>query len=134
MDNGRGSDTATLAIPDTNPPLFSSNEALRFVPSSDTSGNIWIAYSSTPEDASSWSKYQVQTSTSGATTNESTYSSPTLIAENGRLALYFPTNNNSASQQGVRYLYSRTPGESDSWGGSLVGSGYSGGKIGRAHV
>ena len=92
-----------------------------YVAYSDTSGDLWIASSKTPEDASSWSKYQVVT-----TADESTCSSPTLIAENGRLALYFPTNNSGTQQQNVRYLYSRDPASSGSWGGTLSGGAYSG--------
>ena len=85
-----------------------------YVAYSDINGDIWVASSDTPEDTSSWTKYQVKTST-----DESTASSPTLIAESGRLALYFPTNNSRTNQQNVRYLYSRDPGDSTSWGGTL---------------
>ncbi len=104
-----------------------------YIAYSDTSGNLHIAYcDSSPENTSSsnWHSYQVTT-----TTNESTNSTPTLVAEAGRLALYFPSNTPKTSQQSIRYLYSTDPDNSRSgsningnWGGSLdtTSGGYTG--------
>jgi hypothetical protein len=93
-----------------------------YVAYTDTNQNINIAVcSGSPNDPSAtWSSYQVTT-----TTNESTIYSPTLIAEDNRLALYFPSNNNpgafnslATSYEYIRYLYSLDPA-SGNWGASF---------------
>ena len=104
-----------------------------YVSYADVNGYIYIVgCSGSPAEASNWwsSPKQVITDESGTTVNESTYSSPTLIAEEGRLALYFPANTNAEKQtnQNVQYLYSKNPTSSSSWGSSFDAStgGYSG--------
>ncbi|MCX5947565.1 MAG: hypothetical protein NTY67_05060 [Cyanobacteria bacterium] len=105
----------------------------------DTSGNLHIAYSDdSPENtsATNWHSYQVKTTDNNNNEiNESTYSSPTLVAEAGRLALYFPSNSSGTSLQNLLYLYSTDPDNSRSgsnaygnWGRSLntTSGGYKG--------
>jgi hypothetical protein len=84
-----------------------------YVAYSDVSGNIWITYTTggiSPEDAT-WEQYQVIT-----TSDESTSSSPTLVVEANRLALYFPSGNsaNNNPPQNLQYLYSLDPGNQGS--------------------
>jgi hypothetical protein len=88
-----------------------------YVAYADVNQQIRIAVcSGSPQDLSNWSEYAVFT-----TVNETTNSSPTLIAEAGRLAIYFPSDNSGGpSTQTLRYLYSNNPGSTTaSWGGSF---------------
>jgi hypothetical protein len=103
-----------------------------YIAYSDISHNLHIAFcDDSPENTSStnWHSYQVKTTAP----NESTSSSPTLVAEAGRLALYFPSSDYPSVLQ---YLYSNDPDNSGSssnaygnWGGSpdTTSGGYSGG-------
>ncbi len=105
----------------------------------DQSNQIWIAHPDDPQadprdPGTTWISYQIKSSDGTSTTIETThYKTPTLLAEEGRLALYFPSNNNVGSKSKdkyeVRYLYSSNPdSESPQWGNSLdsTGSAYSG--------
>ena len=70
-----------------------------------------------------WNSYQV--------TGESSQWNPTLVVEQGRLALYFPSNAGDTWKQTIRYLYSTDPldkPDNGNWGGSpnSTGDGYSG--------
>jgi hypothetical protein len=69
-----------------------------------------------------WNSYQVIA--------ESSQWNPTLVVEQGRLALYFPSNAGGTRQQTIRYLYSTDPldkSANGNWGGSpsSTGDGYS---------
>ena len=101
-------------------PSASYYDGKLYVAFADTSGDIHIAVcSGSPEQSSNWTSYQVIT-----TVDEATAYSPTLIAENGRLALYFPTNNNTGygtNYEYLRYLYSVDPSNTSNngeWGSS----------------
>ena len=100
----------------------------------DVNGDLNIAWcEGDPQDSNAtWSSYQVVTSSN---TDESSQWNPTLVAEAGRLALYFPSNAGTTVQQSIRYLYSTDPFNAKSntnangnWGSSLnsSGHGYSG--------
>ena len=70
-----------------------------------------------------WNSYQVIA--------ESSQWNPTLVVEQGRLALYFPSNAGGTRQQTIRYLYSTDPLDklaNGNWGASpsSTGDGYSG--------
>uniref|UniRef100_UPI003137E965 hypothetical protein n=1 Tax=Synechococcus sp. UW140 TaxID=368503 RepID=UPI003137E965 len=84
----------------------------------DTSGNMHISYTSAYQDkvypvdyAPVWTTYVVGS-------GQLTAYAPTLVAEEGRLALYFPAdvNNNTAY---VRYMYSSDPDYASNWGSVL---------------
>ena len=69
-----------------------------------------------------WNSYQVIA--------ESSQWNPTLVVEQGRLALYFPSNAGGTRQQTIRYLYSTDPldkSANGNWGSNLnsTGDGYS---------
>jgi len=79
-------------------------------------GNLYIAYGDPASSSASWTSYQV-VSTGGA---ESSRYSPALVAEHGRLALYFASNTSNTQTQDVRFLYCSDPdATSPQWGGSL---------------
>ncbi len=95
----------------------------------DSSGYLYIAYASAttngqPTDYSTanWTSYQIITDTDQV--QESSRYSPALVVEEGRLALYFASNNGSSGSsndygttQYLRYLYSNNPdAASPSWG------------------
>uniref|UniRef100_UPI003137C4B1 hypothetical protein n=1 Tax=Synechococcus sp. UW140 TaxID=368503 RepID=UPI003137C4B1 len=105
----------------------------------DQSNQIWISHPDDPQadprdPGTTWISYQIKSSDGTSTTIETThYKTPTLLAEEGRLALFFPSNNNvgsnSKDKYEVRYLYSSNPDtESPQWGSSLndAGSAYKG--------
>lgn len=117
-----GSDATTLA------PSAVFYQGKLTIAYTDTSGDLHVAWcDGNPQSSTStWSSYQVVTSA-----NESSQWNPTLVVEQGRLALYFPSNAGSTVQQSIRYLYSTDPFDSSSngnWGGSLnsTRNGYSG--------
>lgn len=94
----------------------------------DVNGDLHVAWcEGSPQDSSAtWTSYQVKT-----TADESSQWNPTLVAEAGRLALYFPSNAGSTVQQTIRYLYSTDPFDSSAngnWGGNpnATNTGYSG--------
>ena len=94
----------------------------------DVNGYLHVAWcEGSPKDTSAtWTSYQVVT-----TTGEMSQWNPTLVVEAGRLALYFPSNAGSTTNQTIRYLYSTDPFDSPSngnWGGTLNApkTGYSG--------
>ena len=110
-----------------------------YIAYSDILHNLHIAFcEDSPENTSStnWHSYQVKTTAPNESTSSSpeyTSSSPTLVAEAGRLALYFPSSDYPSV---LRYLYSNDPDNSGSssnaygnWGGSpdTTSGGYSGG-------
>ena len=104
----------------------------------DQSNQIWISHPADPQadprdPGTTWISYQIKSSDGTSTTIETThYKTPTLLAEEGRLALYFPSNNNVGGKKEkyeVRYLYSSNPDSaSPQWGSSLndAGSAYKG--------
>jgi len=94
----------------------------------DVKNNLHVSWcEGEPQDSTAqWNSYQVKT-----TAAESSQWNPTLVVEQGRLALYFPSNAGDTKQQTIRYLYSTNPFDataSGNWGGSLdsTGKGYSG--------
>lgn len=90
------------------------HEETLYIAYADTSGNIHIAFSNNPTDTSTWSDYQISNATI------TTKSAPTLLAEPGRLALYYPAGNSgpNGGSTNISALYSRTPTQAGSWGGS----------------
>jgi hypothetical protein len=92
----------------------------------DQSNQIWISHPADPQadprdPGTIWTSYQIKSIDGTSTTLETTYyKTPTLLAEEGRLALYFPSNNNVGKKYEVRYLYSSNPdSESPQWGSRL---------------
>ena len=98
----------------------------------DSSGYLYIAFTKAtangqPADYSTadWTAYQViTTNASNQQVDESSRYSPALAVEEGRLALYFASNNGSSGSsnddgitQQLRYLYSNNPDATiPSWG------------------
>jgi hypothetical protein len=88
----------------------------------DDNKNLHVAWcdATPPGSAGDWRSYQVFT-----TAAESTAWNPTLVVEQGRLAMYFPSNagdsKNQFREQTIRYLYSTDPFNSNAngnWGGT----------------
>ena len=100
----------------------------------DIDHNLHIAWcEGSPQDSSArWKSYPVAT-----TAAESSKWNPTLVVEQGRLAMYFPSNDPTDSKvnkdtavgQAIRYLYSADPFNANpNWGGTQnsMGPGYAG--------
>lgn len=80
-------------------------------------GNLYIASGDPSDPSATWTSYQV-VSSAGA---ESSLYSPALVAEDGRLALYFASNSPNVAYQDVRRLYCSNPDPVSGtpvWGGS----------------
>jgi hypothetical protein len=87
----------------------------------DTSSNMHISYTSAYQDNGDPADYASSVwTTYGFGSGQSTDYAPTLVAEEGRLALYFPSDTSKTSVQYVRYMYSSDPDSASNWGSVLA--------------
>ena len=82
----------------------------------DSTKQMHISYTKANQPSGDPVDFATASWTTYAISNQSTYYSPTLIAEEGRLALYFPSDTSGTAQQDVRYMYSTNPESAAAWG------------------
>ncbi len=107
--------------------FYQGNVYLAYI---DDSNYLHIAFAKAPANGqladlatATWTSYQVITTNASNQVDESSRYSPALAVEEGRLALYFASNDGSSSSndngvtQQLRYLYSNNPdANTPSWG------------------
>ena len=115
---GTGSSSATSSAQYEQPPSAAYFGGKLYVAWVDTSHNMHISYTDGYQDSGEPVNFANSTWTTYKISGQSTYYAPTLVAEEGRLALYFPSDSGSKNQA-VRYMYSSNPDSSSNWGSVL---------------